>query len=97
MAVFLFCALVALQLADAASTIYIIRRGIGVEANPAMRWVIAKIGAVAGLLLPKMAVMLLAYLFVLGSGYAIYALSALISLARETSMIIFLREFTSSR
>lgn len=78
--IYLFILLFALQVADVASTAYVIRRGIGHEANPVMGWLISRLGLTLGLLLPKLAMLVLIYLYVLPVAYAVPILSALIAL-----------------
>jgi hypothetical protein len=45
-----------------------------------MAWLIGRIGLAAGLVLPKVGVVLLFYLFVLPDPHAVYALGALVAL-----------------
>lgn len=77
---FLFAALVVLQLADIATTFYIISRQIGREANPVMAWIIRKCGLAPGLLLPKAAVLTALYLALLEHSMPHWMLAGLIIL-----------------
>lgn len=73
--------LAVLQVADVASTAYAIRRGIGHETNPVMVWLIDHLGLALGLLLPKVALLSLLYLYALTyplfAAYVLGAMSAL--------------------
>jgi hypothetical protein len=77
---FLFTALCVLQLADVATTYYIISRQIGREANPLMAWLIRQFGLAPGLLLPKAAMLVALYLAVLEHGIPHWTLAGLIAL-----------------
>ena len=76
----LYLALVALQLADVATTFYIIRTKIGHEANPIMAWLMDKLGLVAGLLLPKAALATVLYALVQLHGIPNWALLVVLAL-----------------
>lgn len=77
---YLFAVLLVLQLADVATTYYIVSRQIGREANPFMAWMICQFGLVTGLLLPKAAMLAALYLAVLEPGITHWALAGLIAL-----------------
>lgn len=76
----IYLALVVLQLADVATTYYIIRTKIGHEANPIMAWLMNKLGLVAGLLLPKAVLATVLYALVQLRGIPIWALLVALAL-----------------
>lgn len=76
----LFILLLALQVADVASTAYVIDRGIGRETNPLMIWLIDSLGLAFGLLLPKVVMLSLIYLFAIKGEYAACLLGGLVAL-----------------
>lgn len=62
MNLYLFAILVLLQIADVCTTFYIVRTGIGREANRLLARIIDDIGLLPGLTLPKVLVMVPAYM-----------------------------------
>jgi hypothetical protein len=76
----LFASFAFLQIADAATTYYIIRHSVGHERNAVMAWIFSKVGLPAGLLLPKMVAVGGMYMCVLPTAYATYILGALVML-----------------
>lgn len=77
---YLFIFLVALQVADVATTAYAIRRNVGREANPIMAWLIDDLGLAVALLLPKAIMLFLLYRYVLPGEFAAPILGAFIAL-----------------
>lgn len=78
MTLYLFIFLVLLQVADVESTCRVIGMGIGHEANPVMAWLIRTLGLLPGLILPKLIVMVLVYVFALELPYIDYLLLILV-------------------
>jgi hypothetical protein len=67
MSIILFVALCVLQMCDVYSTKRLLDASVAHEANPVMRFLIDKLGTVAGLVLPKLVVLALAFAFLLES------------------------------
>jgi len=65
MSIILFVALCVLQMCDVYSTKRLLDASVAHEANPVMRFMIEKVGTVAGLILPKLVVLALAYAFLM--------------------------------
>ncbi|HJV51409.1 MAG TPA: DUF5658 family protein [Noviherbaspirillum sp.] len=64
MSSYLFLALAVFQVMDIATTYYIIRKGIGYEANRMIARLIDDMGLLPGLVIPKVLVMIPAYMAV---------------------------------
>lgn len=79
--------LAVLQVVDVASTAYAIRRGIGYEANPVMAWLIDRLGLVLGLLLSKVVMLSLLYLYSLT--YPLFAAYVLGGMSALYAWIVF--------
>ncbi len=76
----MFAVFALLQVADVWTTNYIVSRGIGYEANKVMAYAIKTIGLLPGLLIPKLAMLALVFVFILHVAYGEYILGLLIFL-----------------
>lgn len=65
MVTYLLFLLVLLQIADVCTTFHVIDREIGREVNPVMAWMLDFFGVLPGLLIPKVALLCLAGLYLL--------------------------------
>lgn len=66
MNIVLFIVFALLQCADVATTLYVLKRG-GREANPVMAAIMARLGNVAGLVVPKLVILAVVYRYALPS------------------------------